>query len=224
MAGRLFARRPPEVHMIYRGRVSRWDDDKGFGFITSEASTNSIFVHIKAFRPQGRRPVQGEEVSYTLGEDDHGKPRADKARYSDSHSHHDARRNGPGIAPVVFTLAFIAALVVAAQCGRMAWLVAIVYGIMRVATFLIYARDKHSARKSGWRTPESTLFFTGLLGGWPGALAAQRMLHHKSGKRPFLRAFWVTVDLNIAGFCYLASTEIPAGLDQLALDLWRILI
>jgi uncharacterized membrane protein YsdA (DUF1294 family) len=45
----------------------------------------------------------------------------------------------------------------------------------------------------------------GLIGGWPGAIVAQQLLRHKTSKRSFRIAFWVTVVLNIAVFVLLVS-------------------
>ena len=70
-----------------------------------------------------------------------------------------------------------------------------------VVTFIFYALDKAAARSHRARTPERTLHMLGLLGGWPGALLAQKLLRHKSGKLSFQAAFWFTVVLH----CVLAS-------------------
>jgi len=72
-----------------------------------------------------------------------------------------------------------------------------IYGIASLLTFLIYAVDKAAAKKGGWRIKESTLHLLSFIGGWPGALVAQKTLRHKTRKQPFRFIFWVTVILNI---------------------------
>ncbi len=53
--------------------------------------------------------------------------------------------------------------------------------------------DKQLARSGGRRIPEIKLLFIALMGGWPGAFAAQRMFRHKTRKVSFQTAFWKTV-------------------------------
>ena len=69
---------------------------------------------------------------------------------------------------------------------------------LSVITFAVYGVDKSAARRGTGRISERTLLWLGLLGGWPGGLAAQRVLRHKTAKRSFLARFWITVALNIA--------------------------
>ena len=69
--------------------------------------------------------------------------------------------------------------------------------VLSVITFLVYAIDKSAARQGSWRVPEKLLHLLALAGGWPGALAGQRVLRHKCSKRPFLIVFWLTVALNL---------------------------
>jgi uncharacterized membrane protein YsdA (DUF1294 family) len=64
------------------------------------------------------------------------------------------------------------------------------------ATFCLYSLDKAAAEAGRWRTSEGTLLLWGLLGGWPGALVAQKVRRHKSRKQPFQFLFWLTVVLN----------------------------
>jgi uncharacterized membrane protein YsdA (DUF1294 family) len=77
-----------------------------------------------------------------------------------------------------------------------------------IVTFLVYLSDKSSARKDQWRTPEKTLHLLGLIGGWPGALIAQKLLRHKNRKLSFQIVFWITVLLNCSGVLWLLS---PSG-------------
>ncbi|WP_312409391.1 DUF1294 domain-containing protein [Comamonas sp.] len=85
------------------------------------------------------------------------------------------------------------------------WRAAGWYLLASLVTFAWYAWDKAAARQGHWRTPEKHLWLLGLLGGWPGALLAQRWLRHKSSKQEFLQVFWLTVVLNLVGLCLLFS-------------------
>ena len=60
-------------------------------------------------------------------------------------------------------------------------------------TYFLYADDKRRAPGAAWRVPETTLHLFELVGGWPGALLAQRSLRHKSSKPRFLLVFWLIV-------------------------------
>lgn len=64
--------------------------------------------------------------------------------------------------------------------------------------FLMYWLDKSAAESRSRRTSEDVLLAVGLLGGWPGAVAAQKLLRHKSRKLSFQAMFWATVVLNCA--------------------------
>jgi len=59
------------------------------------------------------------------------------------------------------------------------------YGLLSLVTFVQYALDKRAARRGQWRIPEARLQGLALLGGWPGALAARKLLRHKSAQRGF---------------------------------------
>ena len=71
------------------------------------------------------------------------------------------------------------------------------YALASLACFGAYAMDKSAARSRSRRTPERSLLLLGLVGGWPGALLAQRMLRHKTAKTSFQVKFWLTVVANI---------------------------
>ncbi|RRV13969.1 DUF1294 domain-containing protein [Stutzerimonas xanthomarina] len=73
-----------------------------------------------------------------------------------------------------------------------------IYVVASLLTFVLYWRDKHSALKDRWRTPETTLHFFELAGGWPGALVAQQVFRHKTRKLSYQLAFWLIVVLHQA--------------------------
>ena len=77
------------------------------------------------------------------------------------------------------------------------------YGLFSVVLFSVYGWDKAAAQRQGRRIRERTLHLLALAGGWPGALAAQRLLRHKCRKRPFLRVYWVTAAGNCALLAWL---------------------
>lgn len=56
-----------------------------------------------------------------------------------------------------------------------------------------YAVDKSAARRGRRRISERTLLALGLVGGWPGALLAQRWLRHKTAKVSFQWKFRASV-------------------------------
>ena len=60
-------------------------------------------------------------------------------------------------------------------------------------TYWIYAIDKRRAQAGEWRISERALHLAELLGGWPGALMAQRRLRHKCSKFSFQFEFWLIV-------------------------------
>ena len=79
-------------------------------------------------------------------------------------------------------------------------------------TFIMYAIDKSAAKSGAWRTPESTLHWLSLIGGWPGGLVAQQLLRHKSKKQSFRTVFWATVILNCVALAWLLT---PTGIEIL---------
>jgi uncharacterized membrane protein YsdA (DUF1294 family) len=82
-------------------------------------------------------------------------------------------------------------------------LVFLVYLVASFITFIVYALDKSAAKRGARRTPEVTLHFLSLVGGWPGAVLAQGLFRHKTMKHPFRLVFWLTVAVNLAGLALM---------------------
>lgn len=119
----------------------------------------------------------------------------------------------------IFTCLFCIGLLVFIFIGIVPSIVAGVYGVISVITFIVYAIDKSSAQNGRWRTKESTLHALSLLGGWPGAYFAQKKLRHKSSKEAFKRVYWITVFLNVFGLCLLGTEKRSYFLNHIIIPL-----
>ena len=62
--------------MRTHGTLTKWNDDRGFGFIKPAEGTEEIFVHISAFPRDSGRPQVGQVITYETEIGDKGKLRA----------------------------------------------------------------------------------------------------------------------------------------------------
>lgn len=62
--------------MRTHGTLTRWNDDRGFGFITPAKGPPDIFVHISEFPREGGRPRLKELISFEVVPGPDGKQRA----------------------------------------------------------------------------------------------------------------------------------------------------
>lgn len=69
---------------------------------------------------------------------------------------------------------------------------------INLVTIWAYWVDKRAALKGAWRVPEINLHTLEFLGGWSGALFAQRIFHHKNKKRSYQSMFWFILFMQIA--------------------------
>ena len=192
--------------MRYQGKITNWKDDKGFGFITPNDGGQQAFVHIKSFSNRHRRPVGNEIVTYELKTDTRGRAQAESVVFAGERVS-AAASSGYSNASLILVVTFIIVVAGSAFAGKLPMAVLLLYLAASLVAFSAYALDKSAARKDRWRTKESTLHFLALAGGWPGALAAQRLLRHKSKKLSFQIAFWATVILNCTALGWLFSSS-----------------
>lgn len=193
--------------MRYQGKITNWKDGKGFGFINPNGGGNQVFVHIKSFANRQRRPVGDEIVTYELKADVKGRAQAENVAFVGELAPSNIspeRRN----TSLILTASFLVFVAASAFVGKLPFAVLWLYLVGSAVAFLAYAFDKSAARNDQWRTQESTLHLFALVGGWPGALAAQRLLRHKSKKQSFQIVFWATVVLNCGALAWLFS---PSG-------------
>ena len=188
------------------GRISDWKDEKGFGFVVPHGGGDRAFVHIKAFQPGSRRPAQGDRISYDAVKDPKGRLNARAIRFAGQKT--GQSRRVWQIPRLFIALGFLAALSVGVGLGRLPMILAAAYVLFSLSSYVMYCLDKAAASKGYRRTPEATLHFVDLLGGWPGGLVAQHQFRHKTVKVSFQLAFWLTVLVNLAMAAWLASSGI----------------
>ena len=210
-----------------QGTVKKWQNDKGFGFIETEAG-ESVFFHVSEFRAQ-RRPDIGEQVVFSVGQDASGRRQAKQVqelgfvqqkmaqknqqiRQRNHKRSHQAEFEAGQKKRSFLGLAFYGVLVLLAATDKMSWLVVGWYVVLGIITYGMYAKDKAAAQSGDWRTPESTLHLLSALGGWVGALLAQTYLRHKSQKPDFRVTYYLTVVINMAGLLFLLAGD---GLETL---------
>lgn len=200
------------------GRLTEWNDKKGFGFIAPAEGGPRVFAHISAFPRGARRPKAKDRVSYSVGRDKGNRPRAEQIAFL-GRSWRLTRR-GWGIA-----LALVVAAAFFGLLGALIWLdlapygLALAYGIASLLLFGDYGLDKWAAGTRRWRTEEATLHLFAVAGGWPGGFLGQRVFRHKTHKQPFQTIFWLAAGLNCAALAWLLFAGDAAPLrDTLGLD------
>lgn len=83
--------------MRSHGTLTRWNDERGFGFIQPSTGSDELFVHISAFPRDGTRPRIGEMVSFEVELREDGKRRAARLMRpgGKAASRHRPERHGP---------------------------------------------------------------------------------------------------------------------------------
>lgn len=194
--------------MRLHGRIGEWRDEQGYGFIVPDDGGERIFVHVKAFRRGSRRPALGDEVDCVVTRDARGRLSAERAEHRASGRALRQRAMGARWLRLLIAAGFLVVVAILASIAKIPWLLFLAYAILSLITFGCYASDKSAAQRGAWRIPESTLQLLALLGGWPGALAAQQLLRHKTRKLAFQLLFWLAVAANLAALGWLLSTDV----------------
>lgn len=205
-----------------QGQIKKWQEDKGFGFIETEAG-EQVFFHVSEFKAR-RRPTLGEAVVFSVGQDNQGRKQAKKVQELGFVQQQMAQKNQQirqrnqkrsaqadfeaGQKKRLFVgVGFYMVLILLAVMDKLSWLVVGWYIALGLITYLMYAKDKAAAQSGDWRTPESTLHLLSVLGGWVGAMVAQTYLRHKSQKADFRMTYYLTVLINMAGLLFVLTNK-----------------
>ena len=217
--------RTPDTDTATRraGRITGWDDGKGYGFVTPHDGGARAFVHIKAFQQAARRPLDGDLISYATRVDGKGRVNAVDVRFAGQRV--IAPKAGPRSAPrhrarvrvprTAIAVAFLAVAVALMLVGIVPALLTMVYLVMSAVSYIAYVLDKDAAgKRRRRRIPESTLLALDTFGGWPGGLIAQQQMRHKTVKASFQTGFWVSVAINLLGVAALWYSGVPGRLSE----------
>lgn len=112
--------------MRFTGKLSRWNDKKGYGFITPAKGGDEIFVHVSALKRSRRRPSAGDAITFEVHSDNDGKKRAANAAVDEiparrvTRKHTTTRKNkkkvNVGVTVVLFVVV-IGAIAIYLQFG-----------------------------------------------------------------------------------------------------------
>jgi uncharacterized membrane protein YsdA (DUF1294 family)/cold shock CspA family protein len=191
---------------LRRGQLTKWKDDRGFGFIQPVDGSQEIFLHISEIKDATRRPQVGDTIYYHYVVANQGRKISacnafilgarNKPTSSSLNSKPLSRHPFPILEVLLLSML---PLVGSSQFVRMTAnpIPLILYPVMSVLTFALYADDKSRAKRGAWRTSEQTLHLCELAGGWIGGFIAQRKLRHKSIKSSYQIVFWAIVALHL---------------------------
>ncbi|MGJ7524461.1 DUF1294 domain-containing protein [Variovorax sp. GB1P17] len=224
--------------MKRQGTLVRWEKDRGFGFIRCSEISADVFVHLRDFADRGAIPQVGmtltfdeihvggkgpravavQAVGATQQQRQPPRQRASGSSRGQGHRNNTARGrdavpSSSSMLPMaILGVGYVALLAYGVWTGRIPPIALGVLLLLNLLTFFVYGFDKNAAATGRWRTAESTLHLLSLIGGWPGAWCAQRLLRHKVRKTSFMAAYWVTVLAHIAAVAAWVGKLLPAGL------------
>ena len=175
------------------GIITNYNQEKGYGFIRSEAFEEDIFVHVSKLK-NASALEQGQHVEFQIKETSRG--------LSAIHVIAGAKQKSPyfifGLISAILTVLVGGFLYFKQQTNPLlSYLIAI-----NLTTFLLYGYDKFISSGDALRVPEYNLHALALLGGSPAGLSAQKFFRHKTIKGSFQLVYWVIVFIQI-GLLYM---------------------
>ena len=205
--------------MRQKGLLSKWNDDKGFGFILPNDSKKTIFVHIKSFTDRNVRPVENQKVTYTLEKNDKGYAAINVSRTTDNPirsktnihrklvQKHTTKKqiltkeistSNVSLISMFFIGGFVFFILHFSIIeNKLPPITIMSYLLISILTYFMYQIDKNKAINNEYRISEKSLLILSLLGGWAGAPIAQQKFRHKNKKISFQIFFWLAIFVNI---------------------------
>lgn len=175
---------------VRSGRLVKWNDERGYGFVSPDDGSGDLFAHISAFDTNQRRPEQGDVVFFSTDRSDR-RAKAVNVRLK-ALPLPSTVLLGYGVGAFCLSIYFLYVLGLVGLRGPVA-----AYFIMSIITFGFFLADKRRAERAQWRLTETSLHILEGLGGWPGALIAQATLRHKTRKPSYQTILWAIVAIHV---------------------------
>ncbi len=194
--------------MRFEGVVKFWNDDRGVGFIAPGQGPQEVFVYIKVFKGLRIRPQLGQRVIFQVEVGPKGGAFNGELVQYPGRATHGVHRKGFqrwGVGSLLTLPVLLVVLLAGYMLGHAPRWSLWVYPVASALIFSVYASDKSAAKNGTWRRAEKKRYLLAFIGGWPGALVAQKVLRHKSSKAGIRAVFWGTVVLNLIVFIVLRS-------------------
>ncbi|MFT7005585.1 MAG: uncharacterized membrane protein YsdA (DUF1294 family)/cold shock CspA family protein [Colwellia sp.] len=193
------------IHALYLtlSRLAETCILRGSGY---NGGSEHVFIHKTAFSNRKRTPQINNVITFSITKDNQGRFCADDATFSGEKL---IKKQGKRINKfsIYLSVIFLGLMIAVSLMNYIPINLVFIYLGASIVTFIAYAFDKSKAQRGAWRTPESTLHFFALMGGWPGAAIAQQTLRHKSQKKDFRLVFWLTVIVNCGVLAWLTSAN-----------------
>jgi cold shock CspA family protein len=142
------------------GKLTKWNDDRGFGFIQPIDGNQEVFLHISEVKDATRRPQESDTIYYHCVVDSDGKVRACNAFILGARN-----KSAPLSAPAKpsNTLGFsfpiiqvvLLSLLPLGGAIHFTWITRnplplVLYPVMNLVTYILYADDKSRAKRKDW--------------------------------------------------------------------------
>lgn len=197
---------------LHSGKLAKWKDERGFGFIQPADGSQEVFLHISEVKDATRRPQENDTIYYHCVVDSDGKVRACKAFILGARNKSTSLSNGtkwPKTKTSGFPIVEVILLSLLPLVGAVhfTWMThnpvpLVLYPVVSFVTYALYVDDKSRAKQKNWRISEKTLHLSEIAGGWMGGFIAQRMLHHKNRKESYQVEFWAIVIVHYIGWLF----------------------
>lgn len=138
--------------MRYQGKIIKWYDDKGYGFIRATEDSKDVFLHISDIGKLSKKPAINQLVSYELSKDNQGRYRATHVAYQSNQASFTRPESATSYNTVFLFFILLFFVMVAERTINGFIPIPLLFVLIgaNLVVFLYYYQDKTSAIKKGW--------------------------------------------------------------------------